>query len=42
LHDLPEDGEDGGFDDNLGVRTFMLPNPMYGGFEHGVTRAGQR
>jgi 5'-nucleotidase (lipoprotein e(P4) family) len=40
LHDLPEDGEDGGFDDNLGVRTFVLPNPMYGGFEHGVTRAG--
>ncbi|MBW2255270.1 MAG: hypothetical protein JRI25_11800 [Deltaproteobacteria bacterium] len=39
LHDLPEDGEDGGFDDNLGVRSFVLPNPMYGGFEHGVTRA---
>ena len=39
MHDLPEDGEDGAAAENLGVRTFVIPNPMYGGFDHAVTRA---
>lgn len=38
IHDLPEDGEDGAFSDNLGARAFVLPNPTYGSFEGEVTR----
>ncbi len=35
-HDLPAEGEDGAFVDDLGSRHFVLPNPLYGTWEHGV------
>ncbi len=38
MADLPEDGEEGLRADLLGSRAFVLPNPMYGKWEHGVTR----
>lgn len=40
MADLPEIDEDGGRWEQLGVRTFVLPNPAYGSWEHGVTRPG--
>ena len=40
MADLPEADEDGGRWEQLGVRTFILPNPAYGKWEHGVTRPG--
>ncbi len=40
MADLPEADEDGGRWEQLGVRTFVLPNPAYGKWEHGVTRPG--
>jgi 5'-nucleotidase (lipoprotein e(P4) family) len=40
--DLPQDDEDGGNQAQLGVRTFVLPNPLYGGWEHTVTRPDLR
>ena len=38
IHDFPEDDEEGPREEQFGSRYFMLPNPMYGGWEHGVTR----
>ena len=38
MADLPEADEDGGRLEQLGTRTFVLPNPSYGSWEHGVTR----
>jgi 5'-nucleotidase (lipoprotein e(P4) family) len=41
LGDIPRQGEadqDAGRDEAFGVRYFLLPNPMYGGWERRVTR----
>lgn len=35
-HDLPEEGEDGDFMEDLNVRNFIIPNAIYGDWEHGV------
>lgn len=40
MADLPESDEDGGRWEQLGERTFVLPNPAYGSWEHAVTRPG--
>jgi 5'-nucleotidase (lipoprotein e(P4) family) len=38
IHDFPEDDEEGAREGQFGSRYFMLPNPMYGGWEHDVTK----